>query len=108
MPTGVKIKSYPLKESKDPKERKRAKQNKEWYERYKAGLTPTSPFKKKRKYKTNPITLNMKNIGMDITKAKKQCRAEINEARAKYKSLTDKYKDLVALEKLMKEVTKRR
>ena len=50
----------------------------------------------------------MKKIGLDIKKAKQACRIEINEAKKDLKTLVTKYSELVSLEKLMREVTKRK
>lgn len=119
MPRGIRIKNYPLKKSTDPKDKKRAKIARKSYERYKAGLTPAGakafgkakkPRAKKprTKLRKHTIKLNMKKIGLDIKKAKQACRAEINETKASLKSLVTKYSELVSLEKLMREVTRRK
>jgi hypothetical protein len=110
MPTGVKLKNYPLIESKNKEEVQRAKSNIKWYARWKKGLTPNSPYKKSKRKKqtTNGMKSKIKKAGLDIGEAKKICRKEINQARDLYKALTDQYKDLVALEKLMKETIRRR
>jgi len=57
--------------------------------------------------KRHTVTLNMPVIGTDIAKAKKHVRAEINLVNASLKTLRNKYKELVALERLMKDVTRR-
>jgi hypothetical protein len=119
MPRGIRIKNYPLKKSTDPKDKKRAKSARKSYERYKAGLTPAGAkaFGKTKKPKTkeprtklkkSTIKLNMKKIGLDIKKAKQACRWEINNAKANLKDLVTKYSELVSLEKLMREVTRRK
>lgn len=121
MPTGTKIKNYPLIKSKNLKEVRRAKSNIKWYARYKKGLTPKSPHRKPKKQKSTTkllrsssrvIKSKIKKAELDITQAKKACRKELVLARVAYESLfstlTAQYKDLVALEKHMKEVTGRR
>ena len=69
----------------------------------------TDKKKKNRKQATRKsFKLNMKKIGLDIKKAKQACRIEINEAKKDLKTLVTKYSELVSLEKLMREVTKRK
>lgn len=116
MPTGTKIKNYPLIKSKNLKEVRRAKSNIKWYARYKKGLTPKSPHRKPTtkllRSSSRVIKSKIKKAELDITQAKKACRKELVLARVAYESLfstlTAQYKDLVALEKHMKEVTGRR
>lgn len=128
MPRGIrKDQTRQLKNSKDPKKVARAKANRKWYEQYRRdniakGLTASGSVipdmfpkakrvKKERRKSGLPEYLyhnQIDKIGLDIGKAKKACREQINICKEAYQNHIDKYKELVALEKLMKEVTKRR
>ena len=129
MPTGIRKRPYKLSKG-NAKERKKAAQDRANYIRWKEGKSVPRVFNNGRptvarskgtqprgagnqprhgdaKMKRHTVTLNMPVIGTDIAKAKKCVRAEINLVNASLKTLRNKYKELVALERLMKDVTRR-
>ena len=113
MPTGIKPKNIPLKDSKDPAKRRRAENNRQSYKRWRQrnGFKTSNVQKATRKYtraNETGVHLKIKNAGLNIAQAKRECRKEINKAKTKYKKFTDQFKDIVTLEKLMREVTKGR
>tara|TARA_R100001244_G_C5129502_1_gene125452 strand:+ start:417 stop:779 length:363 start_codon:yes stop_codon:yes gene_type:complete len=119
MPTGIRKRNYELKNG-NAKEKARAKTNREGYDRFLAGkviprifhngrtTSPRSaPAKTSKKMKAYSLfNTQIPAIGTDITKTKKVVRLQINAMNASLKTLRNKYKELVALEKLMKDITR--